>query len=253
MWSKGKSGAKTSHQLLWKKVVEDWEKITNLAWDKGRLKNKLDGMRPKWILWKQLKSKETRLGWDNEKRTVAASDEWWALKIQENAKFEIFRDEGIEPELEYKMDQVFGGCAQGAEKFTPVADPLTLEDEVYVPSPPIGLSSHLNDFDEVGSNVGNEWDGMWKEHSPSSPTHLSTQNENTDKGKGKRVMESGSSQSNKSARTESTRKSGGSAALSHKIDGMVQMIAERNNSTKEFQVAMVNMMNSMNIATPNIV
>lgn len=148
------------------------------------------------------------------------------------------------------MDQVFGGCAQGAEKFTPVADPLTLEDEVYVPSPPIGLSSHLNDFDEVGSNVGNEWDGMWKEHRPSSPTHLSTQNENTDKGKGKRVMESGSSQSNKSARTESTRKSRGSAALSDKIDGMVQMIAERNNSTKEFQVAMVNMMNSMNIATP---
>ena len=82
LWSKGKNGAITSHKLLWKKVVENWESTTNLAWDKGRLKNKLDGMRPKWILWKQLKSKETGLGWDHEKGTVAASDEWWALKIK---------------------------------------------------------------------------------------------------------------------------------------------------------------------------
>ncbi|KAL2922727.1 L10-interacting MYB domain-containing protein [Bienertia sinuspersici] len=257
LWSKGKNGVVTSHKILWKKVVEDWATNTNLAWDKSRLKNKLDGLRPKWILWKQLKGKETGLGWDHEKGTVAASNEWWALKIQQNPKFETFRDEGIDLELECKMDQVFGGCAQGAEKFTPVADHpnLTIDHETYVPSPPtnfpIGDSTCMfNDMDEVGSTVGNEWDAMWREASPTSSNLQDTLNDISDKGRGKRVMESGSSQSNKSAKTESTKKTRGSVALCEKIDGMVQLVSERNNSTKEFQVAMANMMNSMNISAP---
>ena len=39
-------------------------------------------MRPKWMLWKNLKSKETGLGWEHKKGTVNASDEWWSAKIQ---------------------------------------------------------------------------------------------------------------------------------------------------------------------------
>ncbi|XP_021766339.1 uncharacterized protein LOC110730822 [Chenopodium quinoa] len=154
------------------------------------------------------------------------------------------------------MDQVFGGCAQGAKKFTLVADPPTMDDEAYVPSPTISSrqahSPYVTDYDEVGSNLGNEWDAMWREISPSSPNPISTPNEINDKGKGKRVMESGSFQSNKSSRSEKNKnkKSGGSAALSDKIDGMMEIIAERNSSSKEFQTAMVNMMNSMNVATP---
>ncbi|KAL2939224.1 L10-interacting MYB domain-containing protein, partial [Bienertia sinuspersici] len=224
LWSKAKNGVVTSHKILWKKVVEDWATNTNLAWDKSRLKNKLDGLRPKWILWKQLKGKEIGLGWDHEKGTVAASNEWWALKIQENPKFETFRDEGIDPELECKMDQVFGGCAQGAEKFTPVADHPnpTIDHETYVPSPPtnfpIGDSTCMfNDMDEVGPTVGNEWDAIWREASPTSSNLQDTLNDISDKGRGKRVMESGSSQSNKSAKTESTKKTRGSVALCEKL------------------------------------
>ncbi|KMT02130.1 hypothetical protein BVRB_9g207130 [Beta vulgaris subsp. vulgaris] len=63
-------------------------------------------------------------------------------------------------------------------------------------------------------------------------------------------MESGSCQSNKSAKFESTKKAGGSTALYDKIDGMVQLISERNTATKDFQLAMANMMNTMNISAP---
>uniref|UniRef100_A0A803NBU7 Uncharacterized protein n=1 Tax=Chenopodium quinoa TaxID=63459 RepID=A0A803NBU7_CHEQI len=135
-----------------------------------------------------------------------------------------------------------------------MVDPPTIDDEAYVPSPPISFrhahSPYVNDYDEVGSNLGNEWDAMWREQSPSSPNPISTPNEINDKGKGKRVMESGFLSSNKSARFEKYKKSRRSAALSDKIDEMMEIIYERNSSTKEFQTAMVKMMNYMNIATP---
>lgn len=35
---------------------------------KNKLKNKYDWMRNRWILWKKIKVKETRLGWDHEKK-----------------------------------------------------------------------------------------------------------------------------------------------------------------------------------------
>ncbi|CAH9076222.1 unnamed protein product, partial [Cuscuta epithymum] len=98
-------------------------------------------MRHKWGLWKLLKGKETGLGWDPVKSTVDATDEWWNMKIKENSKFGPLREEGIEPELEYKMDQMFGFYAQGALKYTPVSNlpeghMQTEDDNVYVPSPP---------------------------------------------------------------------------------------------------------------------
>ena len=39
-------------------------------------------MKARWGLWKKLKGRETGLGWDHEKWTIAASDEWWAKKIE---------------------------------------------------------------------------------------------------------------------------------------------------------------------------
>ncbi|KMT13488.1 hypothetical protein BVRB_4g082670 [Beta vulgaris subsp. vulgaris] len=154
------------------------------------------------------------------------------------------------------MDQVFGGCAQGAEKYTPVADvnDVAREDEVYVPSPPptnvpFGVSSgYIHDMDEVCSNLGNEWDAMWRETSATSSNPRDIRNEISDKSRGKMVMESGSCRSNKSAKFESTKKAGGSTALCDKINGMVQLILERYTATKDFQLAMANMMNTMNIS-----
>lgn len=35
-----------------------------------------------FLFWTKLIGKDTRLGWDGEKKIIAASDEWWKAKIQ---------------------------------------------------------------------------------------------------------------------------------------------------------------------------
>uniref|UniRef100_A0A803MZC3 Transposase n=1 Tax=Chenopodium quinoa TaxID=63459 RepID=A0A803MZC3_CHEQI len=99
--SKGKRGSTTSQRIPWKKA---------------------------------LKGKETGLGWDHEKGTISASEEWWKNKIEENAHYKAFQDEGIDPDLDLKMDQLFGvSVAQGVHRFTPVQ---IEKEDVYIPSPP---------------------------------------------------------------------------------------------------------------------
>ncbi|KAL2943512.1 L10-interacting MYB domain-containing protein [Bienertia sinuspersici] len=68
--------------MPWKVFVMEFQKRTDLAYDKNKLKNKWDGIRSRWSLWKALKGKETGLGWDREKGTISASKEWWQMKIE---------------------------------------------------------------------------------------------------------------------------------------------------------------------------
>ena len=60
----------------------EFSKKTNLAWSREQIKHKYDGLKIRWALWKKLKGKETSLGWDHEKGTITASDEWWLKKIE---------------------------------------------------------------------------------------------------------------------------------------------------------------------------
>ena len=39
-------------------------------------------MKKECQLWAKLIGNDTGLGWDGEKKTIAASDEWWEAKIQ---------------------------------------------------------------------------------------------------------------------------------------------------------------------------
>ncbi|XP_057545086.1 uncharacterized protein LOC130824201 isoform X2 [Amaranthus tricolor] len=127
---------------------------------------------------------------------------------QENLKFESFKDEGIEPELEIKMDKVFGRCAQGADIYVPFSSPYNVH---------YGQSAG---YEEVGFNVGNdEWDTMWRESNPTSP-NLAETLDMKDKGKRKKVMKSDIFENNKSAKTERTKPKGGSVALVERIDSM---------------------------------
>ncbi|MFQ6661681.1 hypothetical protein Gotur_029755 [Gossypium turneri] len=48
------------------------------------------------------------LGWCPFKKTVDATEEWWAEKIQENLGFKGFKKKGIEPGLNELMWQMFG-------------------------------------------------------------------------------------------------------------------------------------------------
>ncbi|XP_019185129.1 PREDICTED: uncharacterized protein LOC109180081 [Ipomoea nil] len=253
--SKGKNGGVISQRLLWKKIELAFQKKTNLQWDKTKLKNKVDWMRSRWRLWKQLKGKETELGWDHAKGTIGATDEWWDLKIKENSKFEAFREKGLELELEYKMDQIFGLYAQGALKFTPIADRTQghlqqEDDELHVDDTP---HAHLDDMDETygGNNCynSNASNGFWRDPSltPTStpiPKHQDTQFEGDEQRRGKRVLENESSQSGTSVRVEDNKK-GRTTTLFEKLDNLLQLIGDRSNTTKEMNMSIINVLNSM--------
>lgn len=157
VWTKGKNGALISPRLPWKVIVAEFQKKTNLAYDKHKLKHKWDWMRIKWNLWKALKGEDTGLCWDPVKGTINASEDWWNKKIQENMYFKSFRVEGIEPELEYKMKQLFGASVALGVDGNPIMDfnqyvPSEMEN-VCIPSPHqnLNVSNAPHDFDDEKS------------------------------------------------------------------------------------------------------
>lgn len=87
--SKGKKGGTICQRFPWKEITTIFQKKINLSWTREQLKNKYDWMKARWGLWKKLKGRETGLGWDHEKRTIAASDEWWAKKIEVSYIFKL--------------------------------------------------------------------------------------------------------------------------------------------------------------------
>lgn len=66
----------------WESLVVNFSKETGNNYDKTQLKNKWDGLKTEWKLWKELVGKETGLGWNPSKGTVDAPAEWWHNKIQ---------------------------------------------------------------------------------------------------------------------------------------------------------------------------
>ncbi|PPR87368.1 hypothetical protein GOBAR_AA33322 [Gossypium barbadense] len=73
-----------------------------------------------WRLWRELLKESTGIGWCPSKKTVDATEEWWAKKIQENLDFKGFKKKGIEPRLNELMWQMFGGIvATGEDAWAP--------------------------------------------------------------------------------------------------------------------------------------
>ena len=65
----------------WKFVVQSFKDQTGLSLSKSQLKNKWDGIKKDWRVWKKLIT-ETGVGWSTELGTISATDEWWQSKIQ---------------------------------------------------------------------------------------------------------------------------------------------------------------------------
>jgi hypothetical protein len=65
----------------WKFVVQSFKDQTGLSLSKSQLKNKWDGIKKDWRVWKKLIT-ETGAGWSTELGTISATDEWWQSKIQ---------------------------------------------------------------------------------------------------------------------------------------------------------------------------
>ncbi|PPS16884.1 hypothetical protein GOBAR_AA03692 [Gossypium barbadense] len=68
-----------------------------------------------WRLWRKLLKESTGIGWCPSKKTVDATEEWWAKKIQENPDFKGFKKKGIEPRLNDLIWQMFGGIVATGE------------------------------------------------------------------------------------------------------------------------------------------
>ncbi|PPS20382.1 hypothetical protein GOBAR_AA00189 [Gossypium barbadense] len=58
-----------------------------------------DTLKKEWRLWRELLKESIGIGWCPSKKTVDATKEWWAKKIQENPNFKGFKKKGIEPRL----------------------------------------------------------------------------------------------------------------------------------------------------------
>lgn len=91
----------------WKNLVAHLSKETGKDYDKPQLKNKWDSLKAEWKMWKELIGKETGLGWNPTKNTIDASDEWWHSRVQVDSNYAKFRNKGIKPEMEEKLDRMF--------------------------------------------------------------------------------------------------------------------------------------------------
>ncbi|KAJ6806795.1 PIF-like orf1 isoform X1 [Iris pallida] len=92
----------------WASMVEEFSKLTGKLYTKVQLKNKWDALKGDWKLWKQLKGKETDLAWDPVKKTIQASSEWWAKRLEALPyKAKKFRKKGIPPEFEATLDRMY--------------------------------------------------------------------------------------------------------------------------------------------------
>ncbi|XP_020593485.1 uncharacterized protein LOC110033750 [Phalaenopsis equestris] len=68
-----------------------------------------DRLKKDWKIWKELKRESTGLGWDPAKRTIDASDKWWAERLTVVLGAKKYKFCGIEPEFEEKLNRMFEG------------------------------------------------------------------------------------------------------------------------------------------------
>ncbi|KAH1114454.1 hypothetical protein J1N35_007832 [Gossypium stocksii] len=104
------------------------------------------------------------IGWCPPKKTVDATEEWWAEKIQENPDFKGFKKKRIEPRLNNLMWQMFGGIvATGEIAWAPSSGVLPSRVPMVDDTPNEGFG----DSDENS----NENEGIPSNEVPSNPSH----------------------------------------------------------------------------------
>ncbi|WRX25116.1 Myb/SANT-like domain - like 9 [Theobroma cacao] len=95
----------------WSRLVANFNKETGKEYEKSQLKNRWDLLKKEWKLWKQLKGNEfdTCFRWDLRKNNIDASEAWWEKKLKVVPEAVKFKNGGIDPELEEKLDRMFLG------------------------------------------------------------------------------------------------------------------------------------------------
>ncbi|KAG0489368.1 hypothetical protein HPP92_008179 [Vanilla planifolia] len=95
----------------WQNIKNKFNATTNKDYEKTQFKNKWDQLKKDWRMWKELKGSEIGMGWDTKRKTVVASNEWWAKKCKVNPALKKFRTSGIPEELECKLSYMFASVA----------------------------------------------------------------------------------------------------------------------------------------------
>ncbi|KAJ8446524.1 LOW QUALITY PROTEIN: hypothetical protein Cgig2_027486 [Carnegiea gigantea] len=148
-----------------------------------------------------------------------------------DARYEQFRDKGIELELESKTNELF----RGGDIITPNIDPLPMPKQedanmVYIPSQPrttstINQSFNIenNDIRAVGSMHDKSYDMMI----PLSTPPVSQRVDGGGNGKDKRKLKNFALDPNNSAKTNGPRRMGSAAMMYEKLDIMLEVIISR--------------------------
>ncbi|XP_034197623.1 L10-interacting MYB domain-containing protein-like [Prunus dulcis] len=194
------------NKVGWARLVTNISKEIGRPYEKLQLKNKWDLLKKEWKLWKDLKGKETGLGWNVTKNTVDASEEWWQDKIKAEPKYARFQFEGISPEMEEKLDMMFlNVTATGKHSWAPSSGVLPIESD-----------DDVNQL-EVNSD--------WNESVPIETTQTTN---NVPK---KRTNQSLEIQDNNEKKGKGGGKIGGAAKLSLQIERLVEVVESRSIGT----------------------
>ncbi|KAK8349028.1 hypothetical protein V6Z12_A06G117200 [Gossypium hirsutum] len=112
---------------------------------KPQLKNKCDTLKKEWRLWRELLKESIGIRWCPLKKTVDATEEWWAEKIQ-------------------LMWQMFGGIvATGDNAWAP-------SSSVLPSGVPMGNDTPNEGFGDSDEH-SNENEGILPNEAPSNPSH----------------------------------------------------------------------------------
>ncbi|XP_040374674.1 L10-interacting MYB domain-containing protein-like [Rosa chinensis] len=185
----------------WVNIINNFCNETGKEYTRKQMKNKWDSLKDHWKLWKDLKGKETGLGWDHKRQTIDASDEWWRLKIEKNKEYGKLKKKGIAPDFEDKLDKMFMGIsATGQHAYSPSS------------ALPIPRSPHEgnNEVNLEGSGDSEDNDDL----APALPKRK--RNERAEKGKGV---------------VPKKEKVGGAAHLAKQINRMCEAIESRSTGT----------------------
>ncbi|XP_062019007.1 L10-interacting MYB domain-containing protein-like [Rosa rugosa] len=185
----------------WVNIINNFSKETGKEYTRKQLKNKWDSLKDQWKLWKELKGKETGLGWDHRRQTIDASDEWWRLKIEKNNEYGKLKKKGIAPDFEDKLDKMFMGIsATGQHAYSP-------SSALPIPRSP---QQGNNEVNLEGSGDSEDNDDL----APTLPKRK--RNERAEKGKGV---------------VPKKEKVGGAAHLAKQINRMCETIESRSTAT----------------------
>ncbi|XP_068319734.1 uncharacterized protein [Pyrus communis] len=135
----------------WENVSINLNKETGAEYSKQQLKNKWDALKEQWKLWKELKGKETGIGWNPKLNIVDASDEWWHNKIQvyQQKKYKSLLRKGISLDMEDKLDRMFmNTIATGDHAWAPSFGVLPCENNDESDEDD-GIQIESSDFDDV--------------------------------------------------------------------------------------------------------